>query len=364
MKQSGAGEGAETYRQTQVASLAAYLQAGWLRHNLLTLALLPLSWLFRALLALRRLLYRQRTVQNLPVPVLVVGNIFIGGTGKTPFTLWLIQQLRDAGFQPGVIARGYGGKEEVRIVQGDDDPAIVGDEPRLLVTRSACPLVVGRKRLAAARHLLQHFPQVDILIADDGLQHYALPRQIEVMLFDQRGVGNGALLPAGPLREPLSRRRDFTIINLGADAPAPANLPPVGDSQPWLMRLAGSHAYQLCNPVRRCALAELDTLGARRVLAAAGIGNPQRFFTMLEKQGVTCTHLPLPDHYDFVENPFLVGSGKMADLILITEKDAVKCAHLPGLRADARLWVVPVEAQLDAALAQIIVEKCRGCSLA
>jgi tetraacyldisaccharide 4'-kinase len=196
---------------------------------------------------------------------------------------------------------------------------------------------------------------VDILIADDGLQHYALARDIEIVLFDARGVGNGWLLPAGPLREPPSRRRDFTVVNATEITPVLARS--VG-GQPYQMRLAGDFAERLAQPGERVALAQL---AGKRIVAAAGIGNPGRFFTMLRGAGLAFEELPLPDHHDFLDAPF---DKLEADVILITEKDAVKCRQLDNLKNDPRLWVVPVAAQIDAALAEQIVEKCRGCPTA
>jgi tetraacyldisaccharide 4'-kinase len=196
---------------------------------------------------------------------------------------------------------------------------------------------------------------VDVLIADDGLQHYALARDIEIVLFDARGVGNGWLLPAGPLREPPSRRRDFTVVNAPAITPALARA--VG-GQPYRMHLVGDHAERLAQPGQQLALAQL---AGKRIVAAAGIGNPGRFFAMLRAAGLAFEELPLPDHHDFLDAPF---DHLEADVILITEKDAVKCRQLENLKNDPRLWVVPVAAHIDAALAEQIVEKCRGCPTA
>jgi len=290
----------------------------------------------------------------LPVPVVVVGNIFIGGTGKTPLTIWLATALRAAGFTPGIISRGHGGKEALpRAVTPDASAAEVGDEPLLIARRTGCPVVVGRVRADAGKALLAAHPDVDVLIADDGLQHYALARDIELVLFDGRGVGNGWLLPAGPLREPPSRRRDFTVVN--APHLSPELAAAVGP-RPFQMQLTGGFAERLAAPFERVDLAALR---GQRIVAAAGIGNPGRFFAMLKVAGLAFAELPLPDHHDFRDDPF---AGVAADVILITEKDAVKCGQVENLKNDPRLWVVPVTAQIDAALAEQIVEKCRGCS--
>jgi tetraacyldisaccharide 4'-kinase len=288
------------------------------------------------------------------VPVIVVGNIFIGGTGKTPLTIWLAQALLAAGRRPGVISRGHGATGAApRVVTPASTAADVGDEPLLIARRTGVPVVVARARAEAGRALLAAFPEVDILITDDGLQHYALARDVEVLLFDTRGVGNGWLLPAGPLREAPSRRRDFTVVN-GAGISA-AQRKAIGGA-PFGMTLGGEFAEQLCAPGRR---QRLQQLAGQRLLAAAGIGNPGRFFALLRDAGLTFAELPLPDHHDFRDDPF---AGVDADIILITEKDAVKCGQLENLRDDPRLWVVPVSAQLDAALAEQILEKCRGRS--
>ncbi len=327
------------------------LPAAWLTRGLLARLLLPLAWLFGLLSALRRALYRAGILHSasLPLPVIVVGNIFIGGTGKTPLVIWLARMLAAAGFHPGVVSRGYGAsRDAVEEVTADSPPALAGDEPVLIAQRALCPVVVGRDRVAAARRLMQAHPQVDVLLSDDGLQHYRLPRQLELVVFDGRGVGNGYLLPAGPLREPATRPRDFTIIN-GADAapgvPGPA----------FQMRLEPGNAWQLADPALRRPLAPL--CAGKQVLAAAGIGNPARFFGMLDQIGLQFDALALPDHHDFSGNPF---AGNAAEVILITEKDAVKCRLNPELKNDTRLWVVPVSAALDPTLAERILERLRG----
>lgn len=337
--------------------LESTLTRAWLRRGPLARALLPVALLFGLLSGLRALLFRAGVLKSerLPVPVVVVGNIFIGGTGKTPLTIWLAEELRAAGLRPGVISRGHGGAGTApRPVVPASDPAEVGDEPLLIAMRTGCPVVVGRRRAEAGRALLAAHPEVDVLIADDGLQHYALARDVEIALFDGRGVGNGWLLPAGPLREPRSRRRDFTVVNTPALTPALARA--VGGT-PYQMRLAGEHAEPLMGGTRQ----PLAALRGRRLAAAAGIGNPGRFFAMLRAAGLQPQELPLPDHHDFRDRPF---DGVEAEIILVTEKDAVKCRQIEHLKDDPRLWVVPVTAQLDARLAEHILEKCRGRSTA
>jgi tetraacyldisaccharide 4'-kinase len=337
-------------------NLETTLTRAWLRRGALACALWPLSLLFRALSALRAALFRFGLKQStrLPVPVVVVGNTFIGGTGKTPLTIWLAGVLREAGYTPGVVSRGFGAADAApRAVTALSTAAQVGDEPLLIARRSGCPVVVGRDRAAAGLALLAAYPEVDIIISDDGLQHYALRRDVEIVLFDGRGVGNGWMLPAGPLREPVSRRRDFTIVN--APELTPALRQAVG-GKPYRMALSGTMAEPLARLGQGQGVA-LASLAGKRIVAAAGIGNPGRFFAMLRGAGLEVGELALPDHHDFLDQPF---AQVEADIILITEKDAVKCGQIEHLKDDPRLWVVPVTAQLDGALADLIVEKCRG----
>ncbi|WP_025916551.1 tetraacyldisaccharide 4'-kinase [Herminiimonas sp. CN] len=341
------------------STLESTLNRAWLRRGLLACALWPLARLFGAVLALRRALYRRGWLASvrLPVPVIIVGNVFVGGTGKTPLTIWLVEALRRAGRVPGVISRGYGASAEMpRLVLPDATPQQVGDEPLLIARRAQCPVMVGRDRVAAAQALLSAHPELDCIVSDDGLQHYRLARDVEIVLFDGRGAGNGWLLPAGPLREPATRRRDFTVLNLAQGADLPAAMP----ADAYRMELTGAVAQRLCDPAQQLPLRKLSVLPGK-IAAAAGIGSPARFFATLHQAGLVFDELPLPDHYDFAVNPFAdIG----ADIILITEKDAVKCALVTELKHDPRLWVVPVTAHLDGALVQRILEKCRGHSTA
>ena len=354
--------------QNKSSALESTLTRNWLRRGPLACALWPLSLVFRLLSRVRLALFRAGVLASsrLPVPVVVVGNIYIGGTGKTPLTIWLVQALQDAGMRPGVISRGFGSQEAgAREVTVASTPAQVGDEPLLIRQRTGAPVMVGRDRAATGRALLAAHPEVDILLTDDGLQHYKLQRDVEIILFDGRGAGNGWLLPAGPLREPVSRRRDFTVIN--APQLNDALLRAVGASSEargtgaWQMLLEGAFAESLRDRTQRRSLAELATQPGLRIAAAAGIGNPSRFFGMLKAAGLQIIELPLPDHHDFQDRPF---AALDADLILMTEKDAVKCAQIEELSDDPRLWVVPVTARIDRALADQIVEKCRGRSFA
>jgi tetraacyldisaccharide 4'-kinase len=337
--------------------LESILMRNWTRRGLLAWILWPLSLLLRVLIALRRTLYRTGLLRStrLPVPVIVVGNVFVGGTGKTPFTIWLVDALRRAGYVPGVISRGYRARTDMPRLVTDSSTALeVGDEPLLIARAAQVPVMVGRNRAAVASALLAAQPAIDVIVADDGLQHYALARDIEIVLFDARGAGNGWLLPAGPLREPASRRRDFTVVN------AP-HIPPDMAGNPVRMQLVGDYAERLADRSQRIALAALqppaDSGPSVRIAAAAGIGNPARFFSMLRGAGLIFDELPLPDHHDFADNPF---AAVAADIILMTEKDAVKCSQIDVFNNDPRLWVVPVTAHIERALADQIVEKLRG----
>ena len=319
----------------------------WQRRGVLAWALWPLSWIFAALAALRRTAYARGwcKTERVGVPVVVVGNVTVGGTGKTPTVIALIDALRDAGFTPGVVSRGYGARIEVpTAVSPASPPELAGDEPLLIARRTGAPVWVCPDRVAAARALVHAHKEVDVIVSDDGLQHYRLSREVELVVFDHRLGGNGFLLPAGPLREPLSRRRDATLIN----SPYERALPPWPST--FALSLAPADAWHLDNPhLRR----PLEQFAGERVLAAAGIGAPERFFAMLRAAGLTPATKPLPDHYPFRDNPF---TADAADAILITEKDAVKCTPW----RDARLWAVPVDATLDPRLIALVVEKLRG----
>lgn len=264
----------------------------------------------------------------LPVPVLVVGNIFIGGTGKTPLTLWLAQALRERGRRPGIVLRGYGGKSRhwPLSVATDSDPTLVGDEAVLLARRGACPVAAAPDRVAAARLLLER-TDCDCILSDDGLQHYRLRRDAEIAVIDAaRGLGNGRCFPAGPLREPPSRLRsvDLVLYNGGSDAQPSFSLRP----QP-LRRLRDDHD------------AGAAVFSERRVHAVAGIGNPDRFFAALRAQGLDPIEHPFPDHHAYSASELDFGDGLP---VIMTEKDAVKAQAFERLD----LYYQPVLAQPNA----------------
>ncbi|MBL8430445.1 MAG: tetraacyldisaccharide 4'-kinase [Dechloromonas sp.] len=327
--------------------LARWLQRQWFEQRRLMPALwllLPVAWLYSFLSALNRRLAKP---VRLPVPVIVVGNLIVGGAGKTPLTLWLAQQLKARGWHPGIVSRGYGRSGDgVVSVRADSQPEEVGDEPLLLARRSGVPVCVGRQRAAAGLALLAAHPEVNVMLCDDGLQHYALARDVELVVFDARGAGNGWRLPVGPLREPLARLAAVDAIignNLKSRFVASA---PTFD-----MTLQPGRFYRLGDPQQTCSAENLR--GRGRLHALAGIGNPGRFFQTLETLGLTCENHPFPDHHRY--SSFDLAFARDG-ILLMTEKDAVKCA---GLTA-GETWVLPVEAELSPALIELILEKLRG----
>jgi tetraacyldisaccharide 4'-kinase len=334
------------------ARLQSWFVEVWQHRGLFARLLLPLAvvhglwwrydvWRYRVGLA---------RAQKLPVPVVVIGNLYVGGAGKTPLAIELTRELRKRGWSPGVVSRGYGADRALpRLVMPNGNASDYGDEPLLIARAGLAPVAVGTDRAAAARLLLNLHPHLDVIIADDGLQHRRLARDMEVAVVHEPGFGNGWLLPAGPLREPPQRLD-------GVDAVVLHGLtPPVRIYSPFFrMQTSISCAYSLKDPARRINLGELATeqrATSQKYIAAAGIGHPGRFFAMLRAFGLEFSTVALNDHYDFARNPFV---NTRFDRALITEKDAVKCAINPALANDARLYVVPLEAQLDAGLVDLI----------
>lgn len=312
----------------------------WQHRGALALLLLPLAGLFAAVSALRRGLLH---AQHPGVPVIVVGNITAGGTGKTPLTLWLAQFLRSHGRHPGIVSRGYGAaRSDPRAVPLDGAPQDYGDEPCLLAQRAGCPVWVGADRVAAVRALCATHPETDVIISDDGLQHYRLARDFEIAVIDgERGLGNGWLLPAGPLREPASRLAtvDAVVIN-GNDARRawPLALP---------MQLIGGEFRNLRQPQEIVTAAYFS---GRRVYAIAGIGNPRRFFAQLGRLGVSCMPREFPDHHAYTAEDLAFAGN---DEIVMTEKDAVKCMPF----ATARHWAFIINAEPDPRLGDMILAR-------
>jgi tetraacyldisaccharide 4'-kinase len=316
----------------------------WYGGHPLSHLLLPLSWLYCAVARVRRLAYRRAWLQSrrLPVPVVLVGNLTAGGTGKTPLVVWLAEFLRRQGYRPGIVSRGYGGSASQwpSQVTPDADPCEVGDESVLLARRGGCPVVAGPDRGAAGAMLVGE-GGCDIIVSDDGLQHYGLQRDLEVMVVDaSRGFGNGRCLPAGPLREPRARSRevDLTVCNGG---PCSAGR---------VMELVPGRLVNLREPQMSQAL---DELRRQRVTAVAGIGNPERFFQLLRRHGLHLDERPYPDHHPF--DPEDAASWPPGPVIM-TEKDAVKCEKF----ARANHWYLPVEAQLEGGFEALLADKLKG----
>jgi tetraacyldisaccharide 4'-kinase len=320
----------------------------WYRIRPAHLVLIPLCWLFGAAVAVRQWLYRIGGLhrERMRVPVIIVGNITVGGTGKTPSVLWLVDCLQEHGYRPGILTRGYGGSEDLQEVRPDSDPARAGDESVLLAKRAAVPVFAGRDRAHAARALLFAYPGRDVLVSDDGLQHYGLARDVEIAVVDgERRFGNGWLLPAGPLREPVRRLTSVDAVLVVGDSVLPAVRTPQ-----FLANLTGDSFENLLNPEFRVSAAHLRD---KALHAVAGIGNPQRFFSQLQRMGLTFRAHPFPDHFRFRPDDLAFAGD---DVVLMTEKDAVKCSAF----ARENWWSLPVEAEVDPALGDLILAKLRS----
>ncbi|KPJ96020.1 MAG: hypothetical protein AMJ53_01575 [Gammaproteobacteria bacterium SG8_11] len=332
----------------------AFIEKIWYESNPLAILLAPLAWCFCLLVLLRRFCYRAGILkaQKMPVPVVVVGNITVGGTGKTPLVVAIIEHLKRNGFNPGIISRGYGGNapDWPQTVNANSDPAIVGDEAVLLARRCQCPMSVGPDRPQAARVLLDKH-ECDVIISDDGLQHYALHRDIEVVLIDgARGFGNKHCLPAGPLREPAQRiiEADYVIINTvnNATQSTTKNIKMGGEIEMTLHMQAARNLKQSQISI------ELLEFVNKPVHAVAGIGNPQRFFSQLKNMGIRVIEHPYKDHHGFTPSDVDFDDELP---VLMTEKDAVKCLSF----AQEKHWYVPVTAQINNDFLQNLAEKLR-----
>jgi len=316
--------------------VAATLQRTWQARGALSALLLPAAWTFEAVATIRRGLFSHglRESAKLPVPVVVVGNLLVGGAGKTPTVIAIVALLVRHGYRPGIVSRGYGRRsEDVALVDADASADRVGDEPFLLRRRTGVPVAVGRDRVAAGHALLQAHPEVDIVVSDDGLQHLALERDVEVLVFDERGAGNGRLLPAGPLRERMPQAlgpRQIALYNAEASTTSlPGYL-----AQRTLAGVTPLDAWWQGAPPSRPAL---ESLRDRDLLAVAGLARPERFFAMLRKEGLRIVERPLGDHADFTALPW---PASTADVIL-TEKDAIKLA--PARPSGTRVWVARLD---------------------
>lgn len=315
----------------------------WYGQAPVPLVLRALAGVYALALVFRRRLYQWglKRTDHLPVPVLVVGNITVGGTGKTPLTAWLATELVRRGWRPGIVSRGYGGSERATVVLPlDADPGRFGDEPVFLMRAANCPVAIGRRRADAARLLLAR-SACDVILCDDGLQHWSLGRDIEVLVVDgDRRFGNGLLLPAGPLREPTSRaaRADFVVVN-GTPA-SPEELP---------MHVAANRLVAINDLTHALPI---ESFRGRAVHAVAGIGHPERFFRMLSGLGLEVVAHAFPDHHRYRREDFRFDRPLP---IVMTEKDAVKCACF-GL---PEAYMVPIEVALPDGFADQLHKRLR-----
>ncbi|MGH8212622.1 MAG: tetraacyldisaccharide 4'-kinase [Rhodanobacteraceae bacterium] len=323
-------------------SLSESLQERWYQEHSPPRWTLPVAALYGFVIRMRRAWYRRGWLRSerLSVPVIVVGNITVGGTGKTPLVMALVEALRAHGFQPGVVSRGYGGGARAPMLLDENpDPREVGDEPALIGLRTGVPIAVGRDRPAAARLLLDH--DVDVIVADDGLQHHALKRDIEICVVDGvRRFGNGRLLPAGPLREQTSRLDEMDFIVCNGGEPRHGEIP---------MRLRADNARNL----RDGSLRSLHEFANTRVHAVAGIGNPSNFFGTLREYGIDSVEHAFPDHYAYAAHDLQFGDGLP---VLMTEKDAVKCCSF----AREDWWNVPVSGEFPPTFPDALAARLRS----
>jgi tetraacyldisaccharide 4'-kinase len=320
-------------------SVQSWLNRIWYERAAPPWWLRPLSLCYGAAAGSRRYVYARRLRKSARVasPVVVVGNLSVGGTGKTPLVVWLVARLTDLGFRPGVVTRGYGGSSKnARLIDSFDNPMVVGDESILLARRTGGPVAIGRDRPAASQLLIN--AGCDVVVSDDGLQHYALARDCEIVVIDgDRRFGNGWLLPAGPLREPESRLAsvDAVVVNGGPELPGGA----------LRMRLEAGSAVSVIGGTVRA----LHAFAGRSVHAVAGIGNPQRFFSMLRAYGIEVAGHPLPDHAQLQAADISFADERP---VLMTEKDAVKCAGIAG----PHHWYVPVSASFDGGESSVLLD--------
>jgi len=313
----------------------------WYSNHPLGFFLAPLGWLFCGGVKIRQLAYQQGFLKShkVAVPVIIVGNLTVGGTGKTPLVIWLGNYLKQQGFHPGIISRGYKGRAKhwPQMVHPDSDPRIVGDEPILLARHSSCPVAVAPQRLKAAHYLLtQH--ACDLIISDDGLQHYALQRDLEILVVDDiRRYGNRRCLPAGPLREPLSRLQEIDfIVTKGASL-----------HQEFSMQYDIKPLQQIINA---SVSQPLSALRGHHLHAIAGIGHPDRFFNRLRDHGLKVRSHEFPDHHSYRQEDIYFGDNLP---VLMTEKDAIKCQSIAG----PQHWYLPIEARLPGTFGEDLFQR-------
>jgi tetraacyldisaccharide 4'-kinase len=323
----------------------------WRSRGAIAWLLWPVSLLFGVVISVRRFLYKIRIFSSTHpgIPVIVVGNLTAGGSGKTPLVLRVAEILKEHGWKPGIVSRGYGGSTQNPVAATiASDPAEVGDEPILLARRSGCPVWVAPERVAACRVLRRENPECNVIVTDDGLQHYALRRDIEICVVDGKGIGNGFLQPAGPLRERRSRLRSVDAV-VAHGAP---------DVQGFGMVLEGDKLVRFTD-ARDVRAAK--SFAGQRVHAVAGIGDPKRFFLQLARFGLKVVPHPFPDHHAFRAEDFAFGDS---DPVVMTEKDAVKCKRIVAGNPQAQFWVFPVSASLDSAFERWLLERLGGSKAA
>ncbi len=328
-------------------NISRWLQAQWQKLSIWTLLLAPFSAFFWLVTTFRKQLYSKGLLAStkLPVPVITVGNISVGGTGKTPLTIWLAEALSQHGFKPGVISHGFGGNTSLtQEVLPESHANQVGDEPLLIKRRLNCPVFVGQNRVNAGLALLKQYPQTNIIISDDGLQHYALQRDVEIVVIDAaRNLGNRFLLPAGPLRESAARLN--TVNAVVVNGMLSNQLFQVATFQ---MHLTGQ---SLVNIRSEKIISAKDLVG-QKIHAIAGIGNPSRFFNSLRALGLSFEQTAFADHHHFIASDF---AHIQADYVLMTEKDAVKCKEF----TENHWWYLPVIASVDTGLMKIVLNSCQ-----
>lgn len=334
----------------------------WYRKNTLATLLWPFSLVYRLVIALRRMCYRYKLFSSYksPLPVIVVGNISVGGVGKTPLVAEIVNRLQHAGLRPGIVSRGYGAQTEVfpQHVTVKSDPRLVGDEPYLLAMKTGCSVVIDPNRVQAAKTLLAD-TDCNVIVSDDGLQHYALQRDVEIAVVDgARGCGNGFCLPAGPLREPVSRLREVNCVVVNGSEEQAERLfaqrkmtndvlRTTSDKKPQTlsMQLTPGALYSIADPNLTLAI---DALKNQTVHAVAGIGHPERFFQTLEALGLQIVRHPFPDHHLFHRSDIAFEDDAM---VIMTEKDAVKCRAF----VDARHWCLAVSVSAPDAFFEVLI---------